>query len=1325
MEASNQNLAGGANENMCAESWHSTITLSQNITVPNGTYKLTGQAFYRQDGSDDDNLPYFYANDAKQTFPLKTGSENSMSDASASFSAGKYVIDPIWVYVDNGSLTVGVKLETNTSLWCIWDNFVMTYYGDVSIVEAQNAALVKSYKEALAEAQSYQEIGMFESELEAFNTIVTNNTLDLSSATAEELTTATANLVAANVTASKNCAIYTTYTNIATAIEGKTNVDVTSYIANLGFETGTLEGWTSVDGGSQANNKNFSKMSGEHFVERWKNNAALGNGSLTHDVVCLPKGIYTITAEAQNIEQYNNNAAGMGYFLCANEEQAEIGAAGTYSTSVLLTDKQELTIKFLLDNCTGNWISCDNVTVTFIGEDFPAYTLVTGKMNADVAAAQTAADEAFLANKTIANYNTLTAAITAASASKEAYTTAATAIANAKVIQANQNFASADAATTFADAIAAIETPYNNNTLTTDAGNGASLALGSVVTGWHAAANSAAVAYLNNGFSLNAFDAALYINTWSTEGEGDGSNFKVPFYEYFAGDGNSLGENTWTGTLSGLENGLYEVSAWVRVRTMNDDTAAADATGIFMNVNGGTAIDVTEGTQIGESRFQLKEYTAEGLVKDGTLNVNFVINAENNIHWLSFKNLSYTKVRDLTEEEAAVVPTAIALYNGEDEVTETIALNPTENTVTLTPSYEPIDATEGVTWTSSDETVATVADGVVTAVSSGSATITATSTLDENVYATATVTVSYPESTVPEFVNNGATRTVYNFGPNLIKNGSFEYPNPVYGWQDGTRNALSTSNFNIQSSGAYDGSNYLQAKESKGQGDVKSIYTAWPIENGKTYVFSYQIKTNGTAVKESDLTYVGTSLSNNQNENGISKFATPNYSGKTEWTEVSYEFTNSDNYSYLVFSARWLASAQSFDNFYLCEVLSDPTTVGNVEYATAAIPTSNIGTDAFQYSQDAIDVANALVQGTATVEEVEAAYAAVTTLNAPKVGQLYNIKVATADHPKEGNAVLIGLGATSANNPTGYTLNANLAPNTNLAQAFSFTQVEGNNYKISTICQGETVYLTNGALNGSAAGWKNSQIQATTDASKAMAFKIAASLADGVFNIYNTTTNSTIACQTGGNIYTEAGNADFTLAETSQASITINTTAAGYGTTILPFAVAEIPNDVKVYTCAAVEGSVLTLAAVEALEANKPYIIEGAWDETLTGDAQGTALTYTEGLLTGVYTSTPAPVGSYVLQNNDSKVGFYQVAEGKQPTVGANRAYLEVPTEAKSRAAFFFEADDATAISTIAAMTAGEVEGIYTIGGAKVQSLQKGVNILKMKNGQTRKVIVK
>jgi len=130
MEASNQNLSGGNNENNCAESWHSTFSLTQTIEgLPNGVYELTAQGFYRQDGEDTENLPYFFINDKKATFPAMTGTENSMSDASVSFTSGLYTIEPIKVVVTDGTITVGAKNEANLTIWCIWDNFQLKYYG--------------------------------------------------------------------------------------------------------------------------------------------------------------------------------------------------------------------------------------------------------------------------------------------------------------------------------------------------------------------------------------------------------------------------------------------------------------------------------------------------------------------------------------------------------------------------------------------------------------------------------------------------------------------------------------------------------------------------------------------------------------------------------------------------------------------------------------------------------------------------------------------------------------------------------------------------------------------------------------------------------------------------------------------------------------------------------------------------------------------------------------------------------------------------------------------------------------------------------------------
>lgn len=994
------------------EAYCKTFDVNQTLTnVPNGVYAVRVNGFYRQDGSDA-NLPYVYANDSQTTLPVRTGTENDMQSAAVSFVAGNYLSEPAYVQVTDGTLKVGVKTE-GTSCWTIFKNFHLAYYGNVTVAEVLLAEYVKAYNEAMAEAQAFTEESMFADAWTALQSAVSSNTLNLSSVTQEQLETATANLRAANTAATAAVKAKTCYDSAVTLINGGTNVDLTSIVVNASFEEGNLNGWTTVNGGAPANNNNWSKV-GTWYVERWTSNGDtqnhLSDGTLTHDALVLPAGLYTITAKAQNQEQ-KNGVAGTGYFLYANDEKVEITGTNTYSTSVLLADKSELVIKFALEGCTGNWVSCDNITLTYVGEDFPAYTLVEGKMNAEVAAAQTAADDAFQASKTVANYNAVVAAISAAEASVAAYSAAAQAISDAKALKDAHNFASSTATATFADAIATIENSYSEGTLSDDAANNAATTLGVAVTGWHAGNNNAAVVYMRDGFGLGEFDVDLHVNSWSIEGANDGSNFVVPFYEYWTNAENKLAEKIWTGTVTGLENGLYKVSVWTRVQAQNvEGASAASATGITIDVNGGTAMDVTNGEQIGESLFQMGSYEAEGLVKDGKLSLNINVAADNNISWLSFKNVKYTKVRDLTPEEMLVAPTAITLMNGETAVTEAIALNAETTTVTLTPAYEPANASEGyIEWTTSDASIATVEDGVVTAVSTGTATITATSTINNEVSASVTVNVAFPESefaSTQTIVNDNDTRSTLTLGANLIKNGSFEYPtNPVFGWTTGTGsvNAMNAANFNIVPEGAFNGNQYLQATASKGGADEHSINTSWPIEKGKKYVFSFMIKANKQCT--TDLNYIGVSITNAKGNEASDKvpgvkFDTPAYG--TEWQEIKHVFENDaeNGYSWLVFNSRWLANQQSFDNFYLCEVIDETTTdqVTDEEAAAllATVPTGKMNAEtltALTTAKEAFEANKSIANSKALSAAITAAEASVTAY-APLGAAIAKIDVA-------------------------------------------------------------------------------------------------------------------------------------------------------------------------------------------------------------------------------------------------------------------------------------------------------------------------------------------
>ena len=185
----------------------------------------------------------------------------------------------------------------------------------------------------------------------------------------------------------------------------------------------------------------------------------------------------------------------------------------------------------------------------------------------------------------------------------------------------------------------------------------------------------------------------------------------------------------------------------------------------------------------------------------------------------------------------------------------------------------------------------------------------------------------------------------------------------------------------------------------------------------------------------------------------------------------------------------------------------------------------------------------------------------------------------------------------------------------------------------------------------------------------------------------------------------------------ASATLAVNS-AAQYGTFCAPFDVT-IPAGVQAYTIGGIaENGKLTLVEQKnTIRAHTPVIV---YSESASGINEvqfgvATSGTATSDYLTGVYTDTTAPVGSYVLQNQGGRVGFYHV-EGTQPWVRANRAYLTVPASANVKA---FYMDDATAIQTVEELLSGKAE-IYDLAGRRQQKLQKGINIVGGK-----KVLVK
>lgn len=221
---------------------------------------------------------------------------------------------------------------------------------------------------------------------------------------------------------------------------------------------------------------------------------------------------------------------------------------------------------------------------------------------------------------------------------------------------------------------------------------------------------------------------------------------------------------------------------------------------------------------------------------------------------------------------------------------------------------------------------------------------------------------------------------------------------------------------------------------------------------------------------------------------------------------------------------------------------------------------------------------------------------------------------------------------------------------------------------------------------------------------------------------YNEATGLLTITVKGDNISEDATNKHVYTIQfaTPKATATMSVSAAaGWGTFCAPFAVTA-PIGVAAYTVTAVsEMGVLTTTRLlptppsrtVTIPANTPVVLNATKD--IDADFEDAAVEGSPvvGLLTGVYTETTAPEGSYVLQNQNSGVGFYLVEPGTAVTVKPNRCYLTLPAGSNCRALFFDESDFVTALDN--AIIVDEPEAAYDLQGRKVNAAgQKGMLII-------------
>ena len=272
---------------------------------------------------------------------------------------------------------------------------------------------------------------------------------------------------------------------------------------------------------------------------------------------------------------------------------------------------------------------------------------------------------------------------------------------------------------------------------------------------------------------------------------------------------------------------------------------------------------------------------------------------------------------------------------------------------------------------------------------------------------------------------------------------------------------------------------------------------------------------------------------------------------------------------------------------------------------------------------------------------------------------------------------------------------------------FSYTRADGN-----------IIYLTTGLTGGY--GGNSNQIRPTTDATKALTIQLRPTANVGVYKLFNTEANNTIGSNGDSGFYTVNSYNDFEMVEAVENEYELTITAENkYATVIVPFD-AALPAGVKAYTADDVNDNEVVLTEATALKANTPYVVYAEEGATATLCGLGSAYTdatYTAGLLTGAYAAFNAPVGSYVLQNQGGDVKFY-VVEGEAKAVAAGHAYLTAPTAGEVKALGFSAIT--TAIQNLEVAKAAQNGAIFNLNGQRVNTLQKGINIVGGK-----KVLVK
>lgn len=376
-------LDNSANGNFNAEKYNEKKIFSnvgwdvnQTINVPNGHYKVTCQAFFR-DGDKNTTSDYvnaeLYANASAtdvnsilsyaQNSPLSTTDyqngagyiPNDQSSASYYFNAGFYPVS-VDVNVTDGTLKLGIrkKVSDKKESWTCFDNFQLVYYGP----DASETAVYQRVKAAMDDVEMKKNSLTPEGQAAFDNfTVETryNNHTIVGDGTEE---------------------VYYCYKALATAASAQTEIgaDMTYAVINPGFELGTDLGWTVTPASetlvaSQSDSRfNTSGCEGNYLFNTWSATTC----PPLEQTVYLKSGVYELKALVAS-------DAGNKVYLTVdgqpNNGVNTVGGSQFVETSMRFIVKNSGAVIGVSGSVDGNyseaggcWFKADHFRLTYIGD---------------------------------------------------------------------------------------------------------------------------------------------------------------------------------------------------------------------------------------------------------------------------------------------------------------------------------------------------------------------------------------------------------------------------------------------------------------------------------------------------------------------------------------------------------------------------------------------------------------------------------------------------------------------------------------------------------------------------------------------------------------------------------------------------------------------------------------------------------------------------------------------------------------------------------------------------------------------------------------------